>query len=238
MRMVYVKDGSMILYDEDGSVRLRIPNDGPLDPYTHKEPLAVTNREDLLKAAQSNDLESLGLHTKGIKESEGKPSAWRGVVNYFPRALEAIAEVSDVGAKKYVWDGWKTVPDGVAFYSDAMARHLLRESIDGPVDPSDGLHHDVKVAWNALARIELRLAARKNTGTISGAAVSAGSLLMPEVKIWPRYHVGDKVRLKAAHIVVWEVTEDLGSDRYRIVRRPALGVTVDTWAHAKELEKA
>jgi hypothetical protein len=66
-----------------------------------------------------------------------------------------------VGAKKYTWKGWETVPDGFTRYSDALARHLLYESIDGMVDKDTGLTHAAHAAWNSLARLELLLKEQK-----------------------------------------------------------------------------
>jgi hypothetical protein len=87
---------------------------------------------------------------------------WRGLLDYFPRACIAVADVSARGAAKYSWKGWETVPDGEARYADALARHVLAESIEGLYDSSPkGLGKDVlhasQVAWNALARLELLL---------------------------------------------------------------------------------
>lgn len=93
----------------------------------------------------------------GAKLDAGKIPVMRGAISYFPRALIAVAGVSDFGARKYVWKGWETVPDGVARYSDAMGRHLVAEEIEGPIDASTGLAHAAQVAWNALARLELML---------------------------------------------------------------------------------
>ena len=36
----------------------------------------------------------------------GKAPVNQGVIEYFPRALLAVAEVSAFGAKKYSWSGW------------------------------------------------------------------------------------------------------------------------------------
>lgn len=95
-------------------------------------------------------------HELGAKLDAGKIPVWRGCVSYFPRALEAIAEVSAIGAKKYAWKGWESVPDGVARYSDALVRHLMAEE-RGVLDADTGLRHSAQVAWNALARLELQL---------------------------------------------------------------------------------
>jgi len=89
----------------------------------------------------------------GAKLDAGKAPVLRGALRYFPRALTAIAEVSDFGAKKYTWNGWESVPDGINRYGDALARHML---VDG-LDAQSGLSHAAHAAWNALARLELIL---------------------------------------------------------------------------------
>lgn len=100
-----------------------------------------------------------GLNSKepGSKLDAGKPPVMQGMLQYFPRAINAVAEVSAVGAKKYSWKGWESVQDGINRYGDALARHLLASTIEGPYDKDTGLLHDTQVAWNALARLELIL---------------------------------------------------------------------------------
>lgn len=96
-------------------------------------------------------------HELGAKLDAGKAPVLRGALGYFPRALIAVAEVSAVGARKYAWNGWESVPDGAARYGDALARHILAETIDGPCDKDTELLHAAHTAWNALARLELLL---------------------------------------------------------------------------------
>lgn len=106
------------------------------------------------------DSSSALLHLPGAKFDSGKAPVMRGVIQYFPRALEQVAKVSAAGAAKYTWNGWETVLDGPSRYSDALARHLLAEVIEGPVDDGPGgtgCLHAAQVAWNALARLELLL---------------------------------------------------------------------------------
>lgn len=93
----------------------------------------------------------------GSKLDAGKSPVWRGLLDYFPRACVEIANVSLTGANKYTWKGWESVPDGFARYSDALARHLTAESIEGEVDKDTGLLHAAQTAWNAMARLELLL---------------------------------------------------------------------------------
>jgi hypothetical protein len=73
-----------------------------------------------------------------------------------PDVLEALAQILTDGAVKYSDNGWLEVPDGIARYSDAMGRHLLKEAQGEKVDPSGALHA-AHVAWNALARLEIML---------------------------------------------------------------------------------
>jgi len=91
----------------------------------------------------------------GAKLDAGKTRVWL-VLSGFARALEAVSQVGTDGAVKYSDNGWMEVPDGVARYSDAMGRHLLKEAKGEKVDPSGSLHA-AHVAWNALARLELML---------------------------------------------------------------------------------
>lgn len=104
-----------------------------------------------------NDPHGKAQHEPGAKMDAGKAPVVQGVLQYFPRALQAVSFVSLVGAKKYAWKGWEKVPDGVNRYSDALGRHLLAEASDGPIDADTNCLHAAQVAWNALARLELML---------------------------------------------------------------------------------
>lgn len=92
----------------------------------------------------------------GAKLDAGKVAAWRGILDYFPRALLEVASVSQAGAAKYAWKGWESVPDGINRYRDAQARHIFNESIEGVRD-REGFRHLAQNAWNALAALELTL---------------------------------------------------------------------------------
>lgn len=103
----------------------------------------------------NDDPSKIGTGT--IKYDAGKPCAFRGLVQYFPRASLAVAGISTFGASKYAWNGWEGVDNGVNRYSDAMVRHLLKEGMGEEVDPDSGLLHAAHTAWGALARLELIL---------------------------------------------------------------------------------
>jgi hypothetical protein len=100
----------------------------------------------------------------GAKLDHGKAPVAQGAIAYFPRALRAVAEVSAVGAAKYTWNGWESVPDGISRYENAMARHQIAASAEAGFenrnvarDKDTGLLHAAHTAWNALAVLELIL---------------------------------------------------------------------------------
>ena len=74
-----------------------------------------------------------------------------GVLRYFPRALAAVAALSQIGNEQHNpgtplhWDRSKSGDEW-----DALTRHLLEV---GTFD-TDGVRHSVKVAWRALAGLE------------------------------------------------------------------------------------
>lgn len=110
----------------------------------------------------------------GAKLDAGKVDVLRGAIQYFPNALTAVAHVSELGAVKYSWKGWQSVPDGIRRYGAALARHLRFEAdaVDsGPGGLGDQVLHASQVAWNALARLELILAEKEKQATNQQSAV-------------------------------------------------------------------
>jgi hypothetical protein len=103
------------------------------------------------------DPNGIGRNQPGAKLDAGKVPVLRGALQYFPRAIKELAKISEVGSKKYSWKGWEKVPDGINRYGDALARHLLAEEIEGPIDADTQCLHAAQVAWNAMARLELIL---------------------------------------------------------------------------------
>ena len=91
---------------------------------------------------------------KGLKHDDGKLKP-RLIFEGFSRALSEVAKVGTFGANKYTENGWETVENGVARYTDAMYRHLLAESMGEELDAESELKHAAHAAWNALARLEL-----------------------------------------------------------------------------------
>lgn len=86
-------------------------------------------------------------------ERKERPIA-RGVLDYFPDAIAEVAHVSFMGSKQHHpdqemhWDKSKS-PD----HADCLTRHLMER---GAVD-DDGLRHSAKVAWRALAMLQIEI---------------------------------------------------------------------------------
>ena len=99
----------------------------------------------------------------GVKFDEGKSPVWQGLLDYFPLACKAVANVSAAGAAKYAWKGWESVPDGINRYRNALGRHIVDEASQGTYDP-EGFRHLAQQAWNALAALELTLREEEKNG--------------------------------------------------------------------------
>lgn len=115
-----------------------------------------------MAAKQEKDPNGLDPKQGGAKLDAGKSPVWQGLLDYFPRACEAVALVSAGGAAKYSWKGWETVDDGVNRYNNALGRHQLKLSIEGEYD-AEGFLHRAQIAWNALAALELWLRQQDDT---------------------------------------------------------------------------
>lgn len=92
----------------------------------------------------------------GAKLDAGKPRVGLMVAG-FPDALAVISEVTTFGAGKYTDHGWRTVPNAVDRYTDAMYRHLLAHAGGEHDDSESGLPHMAHAAWNCLAVLQLYL---------------------------------------------------------------------------------
>ncbi len=90
-----------------------------------------------------------------------------GVLDYFPAALAAVAEVSYAGNQKHNpgeplhWSRGKS-----GDHADALVRHLLER---GGTDPNTGMRHSAEMAWRALALLQEELEAAGETVLARGA---------------------------------------------------------------------
>lgn len=79
---------------------------------------------------------------------------YEGLMKYFPKALMEVAHASYVGNmqhhpdKPLHWDKSKS-----SDHKDALMRHLMEA---GTWD-DDGIRHSAKVAWRALANLEIEI---------------------------------------------------------------------------------
>lgn len=110
---------------------------------------------------------SSGVENKGVKD-DSKPTMMltqnaaerkqipvvTGLIDYFPLALAEVAKCSKIANEQHNpgselhWDRTKSTD-----HIDCIGRHLIdRDSLD-----TDGVQHDVKLAWRALAYLQLRL---------------------------------------------------------------------------------
>lgn len=81
----------------------------------------------------------------------------RGLLDYFPAALAAVAEVSKAGNDKHnPGEEMHHARGKSTDHADCILRHLVDR---GALDPEDGLRHSAKVAWRALALLQEELEA-------------------------------------------------------------------------------
>lgn len=87
---------------------------------------------------------------------------YSGVIKYFPDAIKYVSRVSYIGNEQHNpgtplhWDRSKSQDE-----LDALARHL----VDCGTLDDDGLYHDAKVAWRALANLQKLLERDADTNT-------------------------------------------------------------------------
>lgn len=98
------------------------------------------------------------LLSTNAQERKGTPIT-TGVLDYFPRALAAVAKCSKAGNDQHNpgqplhWAKEKSTD-----HADCIARHLIdRHSVD-----TDGVPHSWKLAWRALALLEIELEKEAN----------------------------------------------------------------------------
>lgn len=108
------------------------------------------------------------IGTGAVKYDAGKPAVWQGLINYFPRALWSVSEVSTFGASKYAWSGWEDVDKGYERYQDAKFRHALKHAMGEQFDDDSELKHLAHEAWGSLAALELFLRKEENEETNIG----------------------------------------------------------------------
>lgn len=99
----------------------------------------------------------------------------RGLLDYFPDALCAVADLSRVGNEQHNpgeplhWAKEKSTDE-----ADALMRHLIDR---GKLD-TDGVRHSAKVAWRALALLQREIEAERADPKVCGPC-EAGDHVAP-----------------------------------------------------------
>ena len=156
-----------------------------LDSFNQRQ---AAGRSEVTFSSSESDPSGLDPHAPGAKLDAGKNRVWlmlegfapalslvmdehtthpgrsiiaanRAMIRW-PWALEAIAEVTTAGAKKYTPGGWAEVENGFERYMDAYGRHALalakgEKYDDGP--NGTGCLHVAQQGWNLLAALTLIL---------------------------------------------------------------------------------
>lgn len=95
----------------------------------------------------------MGLDLTDAKDRKATP-IFRGLLMYFPDACAEVARLSYVANEQHNpgepmhWAREKSTDQ-----EDCLVRHLMQR---GEID-TDGLRHSAKVAWRALAMLQLEL---------------------------------------------------------------------------------
>lgn len=95
----------------------------------------------------------------------------RGCVDYFPAALAAVAKLSLAGNEKHnPGEPLHHARGKSTDHADCILRHLVDR---GTIDPEDGIRHSVKVAWRALALLQIELEEAGEAPLARGAKLPA-----------------------------------------------------------------
>lgn len=139
--------------------------------FEYKVPAATTEQVEDMRMLYALPTDSAARKTIPVAT---------GVLDYFPAALAAVAELSRIGNDKHNpgqplhWSRGKS-----SDHADCIVRHLLER---GTID-TDGLSHSVKVAWRALALLQEELEA-------AGAPMARGAWVDSPMKDVPVPGVG------------------------------------------------
>ena len=99
-----------------------------------------------------------------MQSTRKQKPVFSGVFKYFPDAIMEVARCSWAGNQQHHpdkplhWDRNKSND-----HLDAMLRHTIQA---GQID-DDGIRHSAKVAWRALANLQLELEKSEQDGIIS-----------------------------------------------------------------------
>ena len=112
--------------------------------------------KELEEDAKNKRINIIANRNKEAIEDRKAMPIYSGVLTYFPDALKEVSKCSLAGQKqhnqgdKLYWDKNKSTDN-----ADALVRHLIDHNVN-PID-DDGILHLAKVAWRALATLQIYL---------------------------------------------------------------------------------
>jgi len=126
--------------------------DSGLYQYTYMYGGGTLSDEDILE--DLDVVEPVEVTSKA-QQRKSMP-VYSGVLKYFPDALKEVSRASKIGNDQHHPDKPLHWDKSVSFDNeDALVRHLIDHS-KNPVD-DDGILHLTKVAWRALASLQIYL---------------------------------------------------------------------------------
>ena len=126
--------------------------DSGLYQYTYMYGGGALSDEDILE--DLDVVEPVEVTSKA-QQRKSMP-VYSGVLKYFPDALKEVSRASKIGNDQHHPDKPLHWDKSVSFDNeDALVRHLIDHS-KNPVD-DDGILHLTKVAWRALASLQIYL---------------------------------------------------------------------------------
>lgn len=112
---------------------------------------------------------------------------YSGVLKYFPDAIAAVAQLSKIGNDQH------NPGQPLHWAREKSADHhdcLIRHAMDAGTIDTDGVRHSAKVAWRALAALQLELEAAQGVQDDDGWIV-ADPDVMPTVRHDCKWSDGD-----------------------------------------------
>lgn len=93
------------------------------------------------------------MSEKALRYNETKPKV--DYILHYPRAIELIARILEIGEIKYAPLNWKKGGNTNESYLAAALRHMLK-FVDGEIfDKEYGTHHIGHAIWNLMTMFEL-----------------------------------------------------------------------------------
>lgn len=152
--LVKFRDDFTTVFRQDELKHISSPPIGQEEPGWNHKPGAVNVLPNLAT------LKSIVSAPTDPAKRKAIPMA-TGLLDYFPDALMAVAELSKVGNDQHNpgqplhWSRDKS-----SDHPDCILRHMVDR---GTID-TDGVRHSTKVAWRALAMLQLELEKTKGQG--------------------------------------------------------------------------